>query len=320
MTSILIGLVTGSGLASPGAAAAATIPGRLEPGVTISGVTARGTSWLGAMVPPLGYEDDVAFCITAGGDVPMGTTPVGVDAVPDPQLAAVMGAHRWEGDTVTRAAISFLSHLRWETGANGVSAQTRKERYLTQTPQDVQDRASALLAEAAGVAGPYAAATVSTTGAATRTGDIHNVGVTSASGGWVAGLPFTATLSGPAVFDATGSSTLSGTTAASPLTLRWTATGTGTVGFSVTYGDVPRVTLTKLQGAGTVQTVITYGHRPAGADPLERVSPPVTFDVVGQFQPTASTVVGSKTVAQGDALVDRVTVGTALGDGWLTAG
>ncbi len=317
LSSVLLGLVAGGGLVSPDSASAATIPGRLEPGIAISGVTARGTSWLGAMVSPLGYEDDVVFCITAGGDVPMGTTPAGVDTVSDPQLAAVMARHRWDGDVVTRAAISFLSHLRWETGANGVSAQTRKERYLVHTPQNVQDRASVLLAEAAGVAGPYAVGAVATSGSAARTGDVHNIGVTSASGGWVAGLPFTATLSGPAVFDVTGSRAASGTTAASPLALSWTATGTGTVTFSIRYADVPRVTLTKLQGAGTVQTVVTYGHRPTGADPLERVPPPVTFEVVAKFQPTASTVVGSKAVAQGDALVDKVTVGTAPGDTWL---
>ena len=102
------------------------------------------------------------------------------------------------------------------------------------------------------------------------------------------------------------------------MTLTWTATGTGTVGFSITYGEVPRVTVTRLLGEGDVQTVLTAGHRPGGADPLERTSPPITFGVVGQFQPIAATAVGSKTVAQGDALVDRVTVGTAPGDTWLT--
>lgn len=272
------------------------------------------------MVPPTGYGDDVAFCITAGGDIPMGTTPRAIGTIDDPLLTAAMGAHRWENDSVSRAALSFLSHMRWETGANGISAQTRKARYAANTPRAVQDRANSFLAEAAATAGPYAAALLTPAGVGTRTGDIHNIGVTSSAGGWVPGLGFTVTLSGPAIFDATGSAAYTATTGADPLTLAWTATGTGPVSANVVYRSVPRVTMTRLEGSGNVQTVITYGHRPAGADPLERVSPTVTFGVVAQFQPTASTVVGSKTVTQGAALVDQVTVGAAPGDSWLDVG
>ena len=315
---LLVGALTGAGVVA--AEPAAAVPaGWLEPGVTITGVT-LDSSWLGAMVPPIGYGDDVTFCITAGGGIPMGTTPSSVGTIDDPQLAAAMARHRWDNDAITRAALSYLSHMRWETGSNGISAQTRKNRYQANTPQVVKDRAAALLAEAATVAGPYAAALVSPAGAGTRTGDIHNIGVTSASGAWIAGLRFTVTLAGPALFDATGTASFDGTTGPGPVTLAWTATGVGTVRADVTYRDVPRVTMTRLNGAGKVQTVITYGHRPVGADPLERVSPAITFDVVGQFQPMASTAVGSKAVAQGDALVDRVTVGTAPGDTWLVVG
>ena len=317
VSALIGGLVAAIGVASADSAAAVTA-GILQPGVAITGVTDWGSSWLGAMQAPAGYGDDVAFCITAGGGDPVGTTPVSVGTVPDPQLASVMALHRWDNDAITRGAISYLSHMRWETGSKTVSAQTRKARYEAHTPQNVKDRAVSLLAEARSVAGPYAGSALQPAGVGTRTGDVHNVGVVNSAGGWTSGLPFTATLSGPALFDATHSPSYSGTTSNGPLTLSWTATGPGTVTASVLYHDAPRVTLTFLGGAGTTQSVLTYGHRPAGADPLERVSPPVTFDVVGQFQPVASTAVGSKTVTQGGALVDGVTVGTAPGDSWLT--
>lgn len=314
---LVLASVLVAGLGSAGSAVAAA-PGRLEPGVVITGITAWGDSWLGAMVPPIGYGDDVAFCITAGGDIPMGTTPAAVGTIADPLLTAAMGAHRWDNDATTRAALSFLSHMRWETGANGISAQTRKDRYRANTPAAVQARAASLLAEAATFAGPYTGGAAVVAGAGTRVGDIHNIGVVNASGGWTSGVSFTATLSGPARFDGSGTAAYSGFTSSSPVTLPWTATASGTVGFSITYQNVPRVTMTRLEGSGNVQTVITYGHRPAGADPLERVSPTITFDVVGQFQPTASTVVGAKVVSQGAALVDQVSVGTAPGDRWLS--
>lgn len=314
---LLVALVLGAGIGSAGSAVAAA-PGRLEPGVVITGITGWGNSWLGAMVPPIGYEDDVAFCITAGGDIPMGTTPRAVGTIDDPLLTAAMGAHRWDNDATTRAALSFLSHMRWETGANGISAQTRKDRYRLNTPAGVQARAASLLAEAAAFAGPYSGVAATVAGAGTRVGDIHNIGVVNGSGGWTPGVPFTATLSGPARFDGSGTAEYKGVTSSSPLTLPWTATASGTVGFSITYQNVPRVTMTRLEGSGNVQTVITYGHRPAGADPTERVSPTITFDVVAQFQPTASTVVGSKVVSQGAALVDQVSVATAPGDSWLS--
>ncbi len=314
MSLLLVGVFAGVVGPVPAQAAA---PGRIEPGVAVSGVTAYGDSWLGAMVAPVGYGDDLAFCVTAGGGVPMGTTPAGTATVDDPVLAAAMAAHRRDEDAATRAALSYLSHVRWETGSHGVGPQTHVARYRANSPATVTDRAAVILAEATAAAGPYAAATVAVAGSGTRTGDLHGLGVTGASGGWVPGLPFTVTLSGPAVFEATGTATVAGTTGPEPLSVAWTGTGTGVVSAAVTFRDVPRVTLTRLDGAGDVQTVLTYGHRPAG-DSAERVAAPVTFEAVGQFQPVASTAVGARTVAAGEDLVDRVTVTAAAGDRWLS--
>jgi hypothetical protein len=233
---------------APAGPATAVTAGVQQPGIAITGITGRGESWLGAMQAPNGYGDDVTFCIMVGGDDPVGTTPAGEGMVGDPVLAAVMALHRWDDSPYARAAIGYLTHVRWEEGANGVSAQERKRRYEQYTPQVVKDTANHFLVEAAGFAGPYAAATVGASGSGARAGDVHGIGVTNGSGGWMGGLPFTATLSGPATFDATGSAAYSGRTASSPLALAWTATGTGQVAFRVTYGEVPRVTLTLVTG------------------------------------------------------------------------
>lgn len=316
----VVGGLTGMGAIASAEPAEAVTAGVLQPGVAVSGVTGVGDVWLGAMQAPVGYGDDVVFCSKAGGTDPVGKVATRQDIISDPALAMVMGKHRWDNDATTRAAISYLTHMRWEEGSNGVSAAARKARFEVRTPQSVKDRAQWLLQEAAPAAGPFSAPGATPAGSGARTGDIHNVGVQTATGGWTPGLRFTASLTGPAVFDATGTPRFDGITDATPLALHWTATGTGPVTFDVTYRDVPRVTLTRVFGPGNVQTVITYGHRAAGFDPAEISPPPVSFDVTADFQPVARTAVGSRTVAVGDELVDRVTVGTAQGDTWLAVG
>jgi hypothetical protein len=315
--SALVLATAGAGGVAFSAPAEAATPGHLDPGVAVSGILDRGTVWLGAMEAPQGYGDDLVFCVKSGGSVPGGTVPAREDIVTDPVLAAIMARHRWTNDAWTRAAISYLAHLSWEEPSNGVSAETRKARYRSQTPQVIRDHADALVRDGMANAGPFTAVPASPAGSGTRTGDVHNIGVRNASGGWTSGLPFAATLVGPAVFTATGTATYSGTTESGPLTLPWRATGTGPVTFQVSFQNVPRVTLTRVAGSGNVQTVVTYGHRTPSLDPSEISPPPVPFNVVGQFQPVASTAVGSKTVAIGDELVDQVTVGTAQGDTWL---
>lgn len=298
--------------------AAAVTAGILRPGVAVTGITGTGEVWLGAMQAPNGLPGEIVFCVKAGGNDPVGTTPIREEPITDPLLADAIARHQGENDATTRAALSYLAHVRWEEGSNGVSAETRKARFQSRTPQAVKDRAQAFLNESAATAGPYSAAQASPSGAGARTGDIHNIGVRNGSGGWTPGLRFTATLLGPAVFDATGTATYNGVTSSVPVTLTWRATGNGTVTFGVVYRDVPRVTLTRVVGPGNVQTVITYGHRNLSFDPMEIAPPPIPFAVTAQFQPVAQTAVGSRTVAVGEDLVDQVTVDTAAGDAWLT--
>ncbi len=318
LVSVLVAGAVAAGVVAENQSAAAVSGGILQPGFGVSGVTAYGEVWLGAMQAPRGYGDDVVFCVKAGGDSPAGVAAIGEDQITDPQLADAMARHRWEGDPVTRAALAYLAHVRWEEGSNGVSASARVAAFAAHTRRDVVARADALLAESAATAGPYAPAAPQPAGAGTRTGNVHGIGVRNGSGGWVPGLGFTATIAGPAVFDSSGSAKLDGSTGTGPLTVGWTATGTGAVTVTITYRDIPRVTLTRVRGSGNVQTVVTYGHRDLAVDASVVAPPPVTFQVVGRFQPVATTAVRSRVVAVGDALVDTVTVGAAAGDSWLT--
>jgi len=317
LAGVLVACTALAGVLGGPEGAVAVSRGTVQPGLGVAGVTAYGEVWLGAMQAPQGYDDDVVFCVTAGGEAPAGTVPVGEDQITDPQLADVLARHRRDGDQLTRAAIAYLAHVRWEEGANGVSAQSRIAAFETHTRTDVVQRARRLLDESAATAGPYAPAGGRPAGAGTRTGDVHDLGVRNGSGAWTPGLGFTATITGPARFDATGGATLDGVTERGPLTLHWTATGTGAVTVAVAYRDVPRVTLTRVHGAGNVQTVVTYGHRDETVDASLVRAPVVTFEVAGQFQPVATTAVGSRLVGTGDTLVDTVTVGAAAGDSWL---
>lgn len=301
--------------ASPAQAAPA---GAITPGVEVSGVTAFGTIWLGAMASPTGLSD-VAWCIEAGADAPAGSTPDSSSIVSDAALAWIVGTYEGVADANYRAAISYLVHMRHEIGSNGVTAATRTARLQANTPTAVKNLASAMLTNAGDGAGPYVGGTTtSSTTTGGRTGTIQNIQLLSANGSRVGGKTFTATLSGPAAFDATGTDTYTGvTSAAGPITLTWHATGNGTVTFRISYGDLGRVTLTRFSN-GAVQDVLTYGNRSA-ADPSETSSPPITFEGSLDFQPTASSAVGSKVVSRGDPLVDTLTVGVAPGDAWLDA-
>ncbi|MDY5135753.1 cell wall protein, partial [Actinotignum timonense] len=55
-----------------------------------------------------------------------------------------------------------------------------------------------------------------------KTGVINGLGQVNSAGAYVPNLPFTVTLNGPAIFDATGTNTWNGNTASEPITLNWT--------------------------------------------------------------------------------------------------
>lgn len=320
----LVAAGAGAALVMSAAPPAAAVPGRTGYGIEISGVTAWGTTWLGPVIGTADAEVTgwYSWCITAGYDAPDGMPAAGAYTLNDPQLAWIIGAKEAEARTdssgVAAAAISYGSHIRHETGTASVSAAARIAAFVDNTPQIVKDKWDAYLAEATAQAGPYRAGGAAVDGSGTRSGLVHVDPVVSDSGTPVVGLPLTVTLdNSQATFDATGSTTWTGTSSTQRISLAWTAQpgANGDVDWTYSYGDLPRYTLTRLTAAGAVQDTLTHGLRgPADPEEIETSGP--VFRAVGDFQPTLGSSVEAFHVVPGEQLVDIVHVGIEPGDAW----
>nr|MCW1092142.1 hypothetical protein [Streptococcus anginosus] len=86
---------------------------------------------------------------------------------------------------------------------------------------------------------------------------LDGIRLVNGNGAAAAGYPFTVTLNGPAVFDATGTNTYSGTTASTPITgLKWHSTGNGKVTASVNFTNIISPVLGYASPGGGRQDVI----------------------------------------------------------------
>lgn len=122
-----------------------------------------------------------------------------------------------------------------------------------------------------------------------------NVGIHNENGTYIAGIPYTATLNGPAVFDQTGTNTISGTTTNSAQHVMWTATGNGEVTPTFEY-KVPKAA--KLESPN--QNLM------ADTDP-ETVSKNITFQVQANFKPTIRSDQSDHRIEYGHAPEDDLT-------------
>lgn len=122
-----------------------------------------------------------------------------------------------------------------------------------------------------------------------------NVGILNGNGAYIAGIPYTATLNGPAVFDQTGTDTISGTTTNSVQHVMWTATGNGEVTPTFKY-KVPKAA--KLESPN--QNLM------ANTDP-ETVSKNITFQVQANFKPTIRSDQSDHRIEYGHAPEDDLT-------------
>lgn len=297
--------------------ATAATDGATGPGVPIY-PAGYGEVWLGAHVPPSG-GDDVLFCTqarvyTSAGDAPLST---GIMA-DDPALAWAIGTYKSSSDNYVVAALAYLVHMRHEEPGTMAGGDVTKVKQLISdaTPQVVKDLASRFISEGESQKGPYTAPPAAVDTQTKRTGAIKNVGLLSDSNQWVAGAPFTLTLNGPAVFDATGTNTLSGVTTTYGQTFTWTATGNGSVTYRMSVSALSRVTLTKYNMAGNRQNGLSYGLRNPSYDPVTVEAPPVVFEVVKDFQPLVSTQVHLTRLNKGETQTDAFSVGVAAGDEW----
>lgn len=169
----------------------------------------------------------------AKGMTNYGGNDVNLDSIA--QIAYLLNKYEGVNTADSRAALSMIMHFNLEL--NKASAKDEMY-YVWGTMQSKYPGAAKLVrqyvAEArnSGVSGYQS---VSHTGDNKTTGNIKGIGVKNSAGKFISGVPFTATLNGPAVFTSTGKNTYSGKTAASPITLDWQATGNGKVTHRVAF-------------------------------------------------------------------------------------
>ena len=307
--------------------------GRYVQGV---GAESAGGFWLGAYEPAGNAEGGYpAWCISMWrtNPTPSDTASIGtlVTAgnwgpadltVSTPQFAWLLSQHQADESANNRAALSFLAHVNFEQ-ADGSSHPDPAASVAQMIPlvraqlPDVYALAQQYVSDAKNSAAiDYIAGTP--TGDGQRTGDVHGIGVPTATG-WLAGVSMTATLSGPAVFTSTGTNTWTGTTQSSPITLYWRSTGNGAVTFNVSYATGNRRTLTKYGVDGSIQDMLSYGNRPP-IDPVIVSAAGASWRVIFDFQPIATTTVASSKIVDTATLSDTITAKAdpSYGDGkWL---
>lgn len=238
-------------------------------------------------------------------------------ALTTPQAAWLL--NKYQGNTTDNenlAALGLLMHANFENTAS----VAHEIAGATQTQQPgVWARAIQYVGEARNSAAVgYEGGQVE--GDGQRTGNIHGIVVTNGNGVPVAGVPVSLQLAGPAVFDATGTTTWTGTSAAEPITLKWTATGNGSVSYSMQAATSARRTLTKYGSDGSIQDMITTGNRDLASDPETVTVPGPSWRVIFDFQPTGTSQAVSQEINTDGSISDTLTtsVDKNYGDGKWT--
>lgn len=303
LLALIVGLVIP--LTSPTPAhAVKTGPGYDVP----STMSASIKHWLGAHQSVTG-DGKLAWCIEMGpmaiapGQTVTKETLTGAGAMTNygggdidltnvAQVAWILDKYENVNTNDSRAAISMIIHFNLENNKN--SATSKAEIYRVWGWLQANHPAAVNLArkyvQEAKASGVHSYTSTTHTGEGKREGTINNIGIKNVSGKHIAGIPYTLTLKGPAVFTASGKNTLSGKTANKPITVNWRSTGNGKVSFTVkyTYKDA----LTKLTGPAGKQRMIANR-----ADPSHKTVPGGTWEVIYDFQPMATSKVTEPSVA-----------------------
>ena len=119
--------------------------------------------------------------------------------------------------------------------------------------------------------------------------------ITNGNGAEIAGIQYTVTLNGPAVFDQTKTSTISGTTTNEAIHLPWTATGNGKVTSTVQH-KIPKA----------IRLDSPNQNLMGPTDP-QTVSKNIQFDVLNNFKPTIESNQTDHRIEYGHAPEDDLT-------------
>jgi len=172
---------------------------------------------------------------------------------------------------------------------------------------DSSGQLAAIEADVNANAGPYSMSQLWMDKSGVTSGQVTGIGIQSAAGVWQAGHDITVTLTGPVVFDATGTKTLTVTSGASPLAAPFHFTGSGSAYVQQTTGELPRyVDVYPAPVAGQQRVVANSG--PGSALFEDPVSTP------GYIVHATSTV-SAQLLAAGGTIADSLIVSGGPG-GW----
>lgn len=303
LLALIVGLIIP--LTSPTPAhAKATGPGYFVP----STMGAAPKHWLGAHQSVTG-DGKLAWCIEMGPkpidpgmtvtkETLTGAGPMtnyggrGTDLKNIAQVAYILDKYEHVETADSRAAISMIMHFNLEINKNSAASEAEIYRvwdWLKANHPNVINLIVKYVREAE-ASGVHSYTSTTHTGEGKREGTINNIGIKNQAGGNIAGIPYTLTLNGPAVFTASGKNTLSGKTANKPITVNWRATGNGKVKFTYTY--TVKDALTQLNGPAGKQTMLA-----GSPDPKVRTLPGGEWKVIFDFQPMATSKVTEPSVA-----------------------
>ncbi|WP_152600519.1 peptidase [Bifidobacterium biavatii] len=234
------------------------------------------------------------YCSEVGESVNyfIGDSTLIADSDPARRLAWLMDEYDTQGDGLTLAAIGVLVHDHFDV--NMERWKMHRDVIYAEYP-DIGARVDELWEEA-GRNAPLDSTVEQTYAKGVREGDV-SVQILNAYDEPVAGVAYTVTLSGPAVFVENGEATISGVTTDQPIIHAWRATEAGEVTVTPAY-DVPALELVP----GT-QDLIRLSERMTkqGGDA-------VRFAARKDFAPGIVTETTSRTVDAGEAVYDDVTV------------
>lgn len=255
------------------------------------------------MAQSLGVVDRVngknAYCIQAD-TLYTGTSGTWGDwtderTKPDAQkLAWLTDRHNGDRDDLTQAAIAGLIHqkldpmgneylnglrqLGWADGPSWDAYTAKMNSLWTEavngTPTDLDMQYRYTTGKRKGLATPS---------------------IMNGNGVEIAGIQYTVTLKGPAVFDQTGTNTISGTTTNEAIHLSWTATGNGKV-TSIVQHKIPKAT--RLESPNQNLT---------GSTDPQTVSKNIQFEVLNNFKPTIQSDQSDHRIEYGHAPEDDLT-------------
>lgn len=214
---------------------------------------------------------------------------------PDAQRLAWL-ADRYNGDRddLTQAAIAGLIHQKLDPMGNEYLSSLRQLGWADEPSWDAYTaKMNSLWTEAVnGTPKDLDMQYRYTTG---KRKGLITPSIMNGNGVEIAGIQYTVTLKGPAVFDQTGTNTISGTTTNEAIHLSWTATGNGKV-TSIVQHKIPKATRLESPNQNLM-----------GPTDPQTVSKNIQFEVLNNFKPTIQSDQSDHRIEYGHAPEDDLT-------------